>query len=137
MKLTPHFSLHEFERSAVAERYGIKNVAPATAVENLTALCRYVLEPAREKYGKPIIVHSGYRCKELNKRVGGVATSQHMSGMAADLTYSKELFEILAKIKHDQLILESAGGVTWIHVSFNPFVGRNRNHTFGYSQKSS
>ena len=53
--------------------------------ENIEALVDNVLDPAREKLGKPIIVNSGYRCPKHNAEVGGVKNSQHMKGEAADI----------------------------------------------------
>ena len=60
--LTPHFSLLEMCESRTAKRYGIVNVAPPEAVENLRALCRHALEPLREALGLPVVITSGYRC---------------------------------------------------------------------------
>lgn len=58
---------------------------PEGVEESLEALVTNVLEPARERLGKPIVVNSGYRCQVHNKTVGGVANSQHMRGEAADI----------------------------------------------------
>ena len=79
----------------------------AEAEANIVALVENVLDPAREKFGKPIIVHSGYRCPQHNAAVGGVANSQHLRGEAADITSADN--ERLAKIiegngRFDQLI---------------------------------
>ena len=53
--------------------------------ENVKALVENVLDPLREKYGKPIKVNSGYRCPKHNLAVGGATQSQHMKGEAADI----------------------------------------------------
>ena len=79
----------------------------AEAEANIVALVENVLDPAREKFGKPIIVNSGYRCPKHNAAVGGVANSQHTRGEAADITSADN--ERLAKIiegnaRFDQLI---------------------------------
>ena len=58
---------------------------PPFARENIEALVENVLDPLRERYGKPIVVNSGYRCAKHNKEVGGVANSQHVKGEAADI----------------------------------------------------
>ena len=58
---------------------------PPFARENIEALVRNVLDPVREKLGKPIQVNSGYRCKNHNLEVGGVKNSQHLVGEAADI----------------------------------------------------
>ena len=80
---------------------------PAEVEANIVALVENVLDPAREKFGKPIIVTSGDRCPKHNTAVGGVANSQHTRGEAADITSADN--EQLAKIieenaRFDQLI---------------------------------
>ena len=84
---------------------------PDDAEENLEGLVANVLDPARERYGRPIAVNSGYRCAIHNSAVGGVRNSQHMKGEAADITAgspaeNKKLVEIIKEIgKYDQLII--------------------------------
>ena len=83
--LSPHFSLEEFVKSSTARAHGINNTPPEEAVENLRALCQHTLEPLREALGLPIVITSGYRCKELNHLlVNHSVKSQHMNGQAAD-----------------------------------------------------
>ncbi len=83
---------------------------PISVRENIEALVKEVLDPARERLGRPIVVNSGYRCPKHNKEVGGVANSQHMRGEAADITTgstqaNKELKRIIIENgKYDQLI---------------------------------
>ena len=123
MRLTEHFDLAELTRSATATRLGLMNVPPQTAVGNLRNLCQKVLEPLRQHLGKPIIVTSGYRSKELNKAVGGVENSQHLVGEAADLRIESEkqgrewMAWIMDNCEFDQLILERNSKATWLHVS--------------------
>ena len=85
MKLTEHFTLEEFERSATAARLHIDNRVPAELVPNLKRLCELVLEPLREHFQEAVYVTSGYRCPQLNNAVGGVHNSQHMRGEAVDI----------------------------------------------------
>jgi hypothetical protein len=128
MKLTQHFTLEEFTYSETAKRKNIDNTPSPNAIANIKALCEEVLEPAREEYGKAMIISSGYRCEELNKAVGGAKTSQHMTGCAADIVCSepRRLFDIIkANGKFDQLLWEHAGKTQWIHVSYKPN-GKNR-----------
>ncbi len=80
-----HFKIEEFTYSITAQHLGIDNTPSKEAVTNLELLVSRVLDPLREAWGSPIIVTSGYRCEELNKRVGGVKTSYHLRGMAADI----------------------------------------------------
>ena len=79
------FTLEEFVRSATATAHGIDNTPSKEVVTNLELLVSRVLDPLREAWGSPIIVTSGYRCPELNARVGGARTSYHLRGMAADI----------------------------------------------------
>lgn len=122
---TAHFTLDELCKSETAERAGIDNAPTPEATKNLCDLMTEVLEPARCKLGVPIRVTSGYRCPRLNRLVGGVNTSQHMRGQAADLQCSKEsdlrrLFNILAQMDIDQLLYErNSKGSVWVHVSFD------------------
>ena len=142
MKLTEHFTLAEFERSATAARLHIDNRVPAELVPNTRNLCEQVLEPLREHFGEAVYVTSGYRCPQLNKAVGGVANSQHMRGEAADIcpivggrpdstspAARRRLREwaewIMDNCPFDQLLRERRGNSCWLHVSLMR-AGRNR-----------
>ncbi len=97
---------------------------PACCEESLNALMTEVLEPARRRLGKPIVINSGYRCSVHNATVGGVANSQHMKGEAADIRCAdnKLLAEIIEqKGNFDQLIIYP----TFLHVSYKRH-GNNR-----------
>lgn len=91
-------------------------------INRLLELCRWILDPVREMYGKPIVVTSGFRSPFLNRLVGGVPTSQHMSGLAADLRCEdlKALFDLIAEsdLPFDQLIYYQKR--KFIHVSYSP-----------------
>lgn len=125
-----YFTIAELCKSETAGRLGIDNKCNVEHVVNLTALVDNVLDPLREWYGKPLIVSSGFRCSALNKAIKGAATSQHMSGQAADINtgdrqQNKLLFEHIRKnLPFDQLIDES--DFAWVHVSFRKD-GVNRN----------
>ena len=120
-KLSKNFSLEEFEKSNTASAKGIDNSVPAELRGNIQALVDNVLQPLRDLYGKPIRFNSGYRCPVLNKAVGGVPTSQHQKGKAADLTCENVivLFDTLenSEIEFDQAILYRKRN--FLHVSFN------------------
>ncbi len=120
-EIVSHFTIKELTRSETAARLGLDNTPPREAVENMQRLIREVLDPAREILGMPIIVNSGYRCKELNSAVGGVARSYHLFGRAADLTTGTQqgnrmLIKILQSLPHVELIWERGGA--WIHVAY-------------------
>ena len=121
-----YFTMNELTHSATAIRKGIDNTPDSTAKANLTALVANILDPLREAYGKPIVVSSGYRCAKLNRAVGGVARSQHITGQAADIQSvskskadHKKLFELAQRLRlpFDQLIDEY--DYKWVHISFN------------------
>jgi uncharacterized protein YcbK (DUF882 family) len=128
MNITKNFTLEELTKSATADRLKINNEPAEQELNNLLVLCRNILQPIRDAYGKPIIISSGYRCAKLNKAVGGSKTSQHVKGEAADIhttsdtkASNKALFELILdmvqkdKITVGQLINEY--DYNWIHVS--------------------
>ena len=85
LHLSEHFTLAEFEKSSTATALGIDNSVPPHYIPVLQQLCHEVLEPLRRFVGQPIVVTSGYRCNQLNIKVGGAYASQHTLGEAADL----------------------------------------------------
>lgn len=138
MKLTEHFQLSEFTRSATARRRHIDNSidlsipSGQSVVANLKNLCEQVLEPLRQHFNVPIVISSGYRCPALNRAVGGAVNSQHMTGEAADIhipdtaTGNEWFIWIMKNCDFDQLIKETADCNTyWIHISC--LRNRNRN----------
>lgn len=123
MKLTENFTLEEMVASQTATAKKIDNTPSEQVKANLKKLCETVLQPIRDRYGKPIHVSSGYRCPKLNKAVGGVANSKHQTGEAADIQCcnNKELWDVIVQmiknkeIKVGQLIDEKK--LHWIHLS--------------------
>lgn len=118
-----YFTIKELTKSSTAEAKGIDNTPTQEVERNLTALVENVLDGVREIYGKPITVNSGYRCPELNKAVGGSATSDHVKGFAADITAgSKEenerLFNIIKHNFHFSQLIDERN-FSWVHVSYN------------------
>ena len=108
--ISENFSYSEFERSSVADHYGITNVITSFEVrDSVKALVEEVLQPLRDAWGKPLKINSGYRCPELNRLVGGAETSQHLKGEAADVACDNPLeLARLAKnlnLPYDQMIL--------------------------------
>lgn len=130
-----YFTIQELTYSQTAVKMGIKNETTPEVEQNLLALIAVVLDPLREKWCKPITVTSGYRCQKLNRAVGGVATSQHTKGEAADICAGNpretaQLGRLLASMgTFDQVIFENSNRecteAAWIHVSWKR-VGENR-----------
>ena len=125
-----HFTISELIRSEKAIALKIWNGAGREQEDNLTALVAAVLDPVREKYGKPIHVSSGYRCPELNAAIPNSSkTSQHSRGEAADIFVDAgpqgnyQVGKLIARLGNfDQLIFEDVGKDNllpkWIHVSW-------------------
>jgi len=125
MKITENFSLEELTVTSKP----IPNVPNEQQIANLTALATHVLQPLRDMLGKPIKVNSAFRSVEVNKAVGGVPTSQHCSGEAADLDVADnaQLFQLIRNnFTFDQLIWEGGNDIqpAWVHVSYRE--GNNR-----------
>jgi len=71
--LSPHFSRWEFDCSHCGALVG-----PDRELMS-------VLENLRNQLGRELVIVSGYRCPEYNARVGGIRSSQHLHGRAADI----------------------------------------------------
>ena len=137
-----YFSIEELTKSATAKRLGIDNTPSDKIKNNLTLFINTVLDPIREDWGGPIIVSSGYRCPELNAKVGGAKTSGHLYGYCADLQvkggmkkmreFADFIFEWMKdhKMKFDELIWEHSGGVTWLHFCWIGKDGKQRMKCF-------
>lgn len=129
MQITKNFSLKELTRSEMARRSGIDNTPSEAELENIKYTAEQ-LEKVREYVGRAIIVTSCFRNERVNKLVGGVPTSAHRFGLAADcdavgltsLAFGKLILKMRdeEKIKFDQLILEypERGDGAWIHLGF-------------------
>ena len=82
--ISKNFDYKEFEKTDVPGMQ-VRNTITSTEVrDSIKALVDEVLQPLRDACG-PLAINSGYRCPEVNKAVGGVPTSQHTKGEAADV----------------------------------------------------
>ena len=137
--LAEHFSLGEMLRSYTADLLGINNIPTQEQVDNLRALCQYVLEPVRRKFGV-ILISSGFRNQRLNYAVGGAPQSQHLRGEAADIFVAtpeqgdKIFAYIRDNLPFDQLLYEHKvrNGYRWIHVSYVRRRRPNRHKSASY-----
>lgn len=135
IRLSEHFTLDEMTKSVTAIKEHIINAPSQEIIDNLKFLCQNVLEPTRQKIGRPLIVTSGYRSKSLNKAVGGVSTSYHVKGLAADLQISsledgRKLCTILNNQSYtDLVLLEHSKTSKWVHVQARK---QNPRHKINY-----
>jgi uncharacterized protein YcbK (DUF882 family) len=125
--ISKNFSFAEFEKSDTAKRMRITNVITTTEVRDaVKALVLNVLQPLRDAWGGPLFINSGYRSKELNEAVGGVETSQHRKGQAADVgvtdPYALAKLAKRMRLPYDQMIVYPS----FVHFSHKAD-GENRN----------
>ena len=83
--ISKNFSYAEFEKTDVPGMQIRNTITSVEVRDNIKALVDNVLQPLRDAWGEPLAINSGYRCPEVNKAVGGVPTSQHTKGEAADV----------------------------------------------------
>ena len=153
MNLSEHFTLAELTKTKTK----IENVPNEAQVENLKRLCGW-LEMLRSEYTRrygrlspdpsllregseykeePIIINSGYRSEAVNKAVGGVAESNHLTGCAVDIhvlgkeqaiRYACILLDIADESQEDfdELLIEQSAKSLWIHFAVRPFANRRR-----------
>ena len=148
-KLSPHFTLGELTKTSCQTSDG--NIPSHEAIENLKRLCGW-LEILRERYNqmygdlslgpgpsdRSVIINSGFRSPEVNKRVGGSPTSNHLTGCAADI----KVFGIEQAMRYavillnyadntmqefDELLIErSKKGTYWVHFAVRPKDNRRK-----------
>ena len=141
-KLSEHFTLGEFTKSGSHPE--VYNIPSHEAIANLKRVCGW-LEVLRKRYNakygvgeEPIRINSGYRSPQLNKKIGGVATSNHLTGCAVDirvlgmeqliryaailLDYAKE-----SRQEFDELLIErNSHGAIWLHFAVRPSGNRRK-----------
>ena len=134
MQKYQYFELTEFLKSEEALNRKIDNSPTFEIVEHIEELISKLLEPMRKAYGKPLTISSGYRCPKLNQAVGGVATSAHKVGYAADIKVKdiENLFNFVTEwvkangVMFDQIFIETKGSSKWLHVGFKNQNGLQR-----------
>ena len=134
-KLSEHFTLGEMTRSNSHPE--IYNIPSHEAIANMKRLCQW-LEVLRKRYNAPIIINSGYRSPQLNKKIGGVANSNHLTGCAVDIRVSgmEQLIRYAAILldyaeeshqDFDELLIEkNRYGAIWLHFAVRPSGNRRK-----------
>ena len=129
-QISDHFSLFELtitEHRKHLDQNRLSAIAPELYKKGVV-LCETLLEPIRNYFGKPLIVHSGYRCPALNKAIRGSKTSQHILFEACDFhivgvdlndVFKAIRFKMKPTLEWGQFILEgySCGHPSWLHIS--------------------
>ena len=141
-RLSPHFTLGELCKTSAKTQD--ENIPSHVQIENLKRLCGW-LEMLRSEWNKrygegddPIVINSGYRSEAVNKAVGGVKGSNHLTGCAADIRvagieqlvrYATILLDISDESceDFDELLLErSPRGTYWLHFAVRPSGNRRK-----------
>ena len=134
-KLSEHFTLGELTKSGSHPE--VYNIPSHEAIANLTNLSKW-LEVLRESAGTPIIINSGYRSPQLNRKIGGAANSNHLTGCAVDIRTSgmeqaicyAAILINYAKESHqdfDELLIEkNRYGAIWVHFAVRPSNNRRK-----------
>jgi len=117
MNLTEHFTLEELTHT---DHRQFDNEPNEAELENIKRLAAFLEEVKTALGGRPIMVNSAFRSKQVNDAVGSKDTSQHRIGCAADIrvpgvTPDEVVKTIIAAgLQYDQVIREFD---RWTHVS--------------------
>ena len=123
MNLTEHFTLEELTHTDHRE---FDNTPNETELENLKRLAAFLEEVKTALGGRPVMVNSAFRSKQVNDAVGSKDSSQHRIGCAVDirvpqLTPDEVVKTIVASgLPYDQLIREFD---RWTHISIPNIAG--------------
>jgi hypothetical protein len=115
--MTPHFTLEELTHTDHRE---FDNTPNETELANIKRLAEFLEDIKEALGGKPIMVNSAFRSKQVNDAVGSKDTSQHRIGCAADIrvpsmTPDEVVRAVIASgLPYDQIIREFD---RWTHVS--------------------
>ena len=134
--ISKHISDKEATFSRTALRLDIQNQPDEDQLYYMQLIAEEVFEPLREWVGKPIKINSFYRCRQVNKAIGGSIKSQHCKGQAMDIDdvyghkTNAQMFKWIKKnLDFDQMIWEFGDdkNPNWVHVSYvSPEENRNR-----------
>ena len=154
VKLSEHFTLAEMTKTSVKTKDG--NIPSRVHIENLKRLTKWLErlrlrcnQMSNEKLGisnydysdaekeVPIIINSAYRSPQVNKAVGGAATSNHLTGCAADIRcqgieqairYAFILLDISDESQEpfDELLIEQSAKSIWVHFAVRPKGNRRK-----------
>ena len=134
-KLSEHIKLGEMTKSSSLPE--VYNIPSHEAIANLKRVCGW-LEVLRERSGGPVRINSGYRSPQLNKKIGGVPTSNHLTGCAADIRVAnmEQLIRYAAILldyadeshqDFDELLIErNRYGAIWLHFAVRPKDNRRK-----------
>jgi len=104
----------------LSDHFRLRELVPRLPYGNLTTTLTQLEVIRHNLGGKPIMVHSGYRSPEHNREVNGARTSQHLYGLAVDISVKgKTSFWLAGKLKamqDDGLLIPGGLGTYQRHV---------------------
>ena len=115
--LSLHFTLEEL---TTTDHRQFDNSPNPDELANLNRLAKFLEQVKTALGGKPVMINSAFRCKQVNDAVGSKDTSQHRIGCAADIripgmTPDEVVITIMAAgLGYDQIIREFD---RWTHIS--------------------
>ena len=147
MKLSNNLTLKEATKSHTAIKNGLSNDPTPEEIVKLKLTAEKVFQPIRDHFGVAIGITSMFRSKEVNIKIGGAKSSQHMKAEAIDIDAdlfggkvkneegelvpltNKMIFDYISEnLEFDQLIWEfgSNDEPAWVHVSYKAEGNRGR-----------
>ncbi|UPW41872.1 peptidase [Peromfec virus RodF5_5] len=126
MSLSDNFTLHELVNTSVPDGI-VDNLRSITTeqLSNLLSLCTF-LQYLRSAFQVPIKINSAFRSPHVNSSVGGVPTSNHLKGLAADLAFTwsdskqSDILNFLFKCKSTGLLTEVIKYTSFVHIAIHP-----------------
>ena len=115
--LSLHFTLEEL---TTTDHRQFDNTPNTDELANLVRLAKFLEQVKTALGGKPVMINSAFRCKQVNDAVGSKDTSQHRIGCAADIrvpgmTPDEVVKAVMsAGLGYDQIIREFD---RWTHIS--------------------
>jgi hypothetical protein len=125
-KFSEFYTTEDLQRSTTATQQGINNTAPDHVKTQAAIFAQNVLDLLTIYFGQKLIINSWFRSQQLNTAVGGSATSDHLTGTAADIESptgdNTDIITALVdwNIPFDQMIIyDSLSNPSRIHLSYD------------------
>ena len=123
--ITENYSFEEFEASNKARQLGLDNSIPDETVrQNIKRLCTTILQPINDATGWKNTISSGYRSEAVNSAVGGVRTSNHRRGCAADCNFYRKTNGKWVRVPNTEVVAK----VKELKLPFSEMIAYNKQH---------
>lgn len=140
LRLSPNFTLYEFCYHPVADYHDWYNIPDARGIVLLRLLCRQILQPVRDHFGRPVRIVKGFTCPRLGRQLGDAPNSTHLTGLGVDfkirgISPRSVVKWIAENLEYDIMMFEFddysplCHDDPWIHVSYSVNGNRKLNLT--------